>query len=183
MNLSAITSFVEKIDPLSMNNSFESSKFESEPMFENTINQIKVNYLKIIYSTDTNTSAITSFDEDFYRLCMNSSFEAAKFEPEPTFEKNINDIKYNHSKVSTSLTWMYQLSLWTKPLRLLNIKNKISCYGYPYKHNKNNHNSPIIFIECTLMQTPKYKFENCGFLLDQHYIFSLLSQTFFNTSQ
>ena len=34
---------------------------------------------------------------------MNNSFEAAKFEPEPTFEKTINDIKSNHLKSITSI--------------------------------------------------------------------------------
>ena len=36
-------------------------------------------------------------------LCINNSFEAATFEPEPTFEKTINDIKANHLKIITSI--------------------------------------------------------------------------------
>ena len=32
---------------------------------------------------------------------MNSRIEVAKFEPEPTFEKTINEIKYNHLKCIT----------------------------------------------------------------------------------
>ena len=45
-----------------------------------------------------NISAITSFDNNFYPLSMNNSFEAEKFEPEVTFENTINDIKANHFK-------------------------------------------------------------------------------------
>ena len=61
-----------------MNNSFEAEKFEIEPTFENTINDIKDNHLKSINSTAMNTSAITSFDNKTDPLSMNNSFEAAK---------------------------------------------------------------------------------------------------------
>ena len=33
------------------------------------------------------------------------------------------------------------------------------------------------------MEKTKYRFENSGFLLDQHSIFSIFVQTFVNTSQ
>ena len=103
MNLSYITSFDEKIDLLSMNNIFELAKFKPEPTFEKTINEIKDNYLKIIASAAKNPSAITSFDENFYLVCINNSFEAEKIEPEPTFENTINDIKAGLFKSITSI--------------------------------------------------------------------------------
>ena len=54
MNLSDITSFEGKVDPLSMNNIFEASKFEPEPKFEKTINEIKANNQKSIISIEMN---------------------------------------------------------------------------------------------------------------------------------
>ena len=81
MNLSAITSFDKKIDPLIMNNSFEAEKIEPEPTFEKTINEIKDNHLKSIASAATNSSAISSFDDNFDPLFMNNSFEVEKIEP------------------------------------------------------------------------------------------------------
>ena len=50
-----------------------------------------------------NLSAITSFGGNFEQLSMNSRIEVAKFEPEPTFEKTINGIKYNHLNIITSI--------------------------------------------------------------------------------
>ena len=64
-----------------MNNSFEAEKFEPDTTFENTINEIKENLLKIIASTATNPSAIISFDENSDPLFINNRFEASKFEP------------------------------------------------------------------------------------------------------
>ena len=61
-----------------MNNSFEAEKFEPDPKFENTINKIKDNHLKIIASAATDPSAITSFDNNFDPLCINNRFEAEK---------------------------------------------------------------------------------------------------------
>ena len=51
----------------------------------------------------------TSFDKNVYRLSLNNIFEAATFEPEPTFEKTINEIKKITWKVSPPLPWIYQL--------------------------------------------------------------------------
>ena len=48
------------------------------------------------------TKITTYFDKNFYQLSINNIFEAAKFEPEPTFEKNINEIKDNHLKTIAS---------------------------------------------------------------------------------
>ena len=59
-NPSAIKLFDENFDPLYINNIFESAKFEPEPTFGNTINEIKANNLKNITSIDMNISAITS---------------------------------------------------------------------------------------------------------------------------
>ena len=43
-----------------MNSRNEVANFEPEPKFENTINEIKANHLKIIASIDMNVSAINS---------------------------------------------------------------------------------------------------------------------------
>ena len=86
-----------------MNNSFKASKVEPEPTFENTINEIKDNHMKSITSAAMNISAITSSDEKIDPLSMNNSFEAAKFEPEPTFENISNEITDNHLKSITSV--------------------------------------------------------------------------------
>ena len=81
-----------------MNIRIEVAKFGPGPTFENTINNIKDNNLKIIATTAMNISTIISFDQNFKQLSMNSSIEVEKFEPEPTFENNINEIKDNHLK-------------------------------------------------------------------------------------
>ena len=86
-----------------MNSIIEVEKFEPEPTFEKTINEIKDNHLKSIASFATNPSAIKSFHENFDPICIKNSFEAAKFEPEPTFEKTINEIKANSLKSITSI--------------------------------------------------------------------------------
>ena len=82
-----------------MNNKFEAEKFEPEPTFEKTINDIRDNHLKIIAFSAINLSDITSFDKKIDPLSMNNIFEAEKIEPEPTFENIINKIKGNHLKI------------------------------------------------------------------------------------
>ena len=57
-----------------MNNIFEAEKFKPGPTFENNINEIKDNHLKIIAYAAMNLSAITSFDENFDPLRMNNIF-------------------------------------------------------------------------------------------------------------
>ena len=49
-----------------------------------------------------NLSAINLSDGNFNQLSMNSRIEVAKFKPEPTFEKTIHEIKYNHLKIIAS---------------------------------------------------------------------------------
>ena len=58
-NPSAIASFDENFDPLCINNNFEAAKFEPEPIFKKTINEIKDNHLKGITSIDMNVSDVT----------------------------------------------------------------------------------------------------------------------------
>ena len=113
-----------------MENKFEGGKFEHEPTFEITINEIKHIHLKIINSTAVNSSAITSFDENFYSICINNSFKAEHFEPEPTLEKTINEIKANHLKSITSIYMNVSAINLKNPTHLLNIKNPISCHEY-----------------------------------------------------
>ena len=50
-----------------------------------------------------NLSAITLFEEDIEQISMNNRIEVAKFEPEPTFENTIHEIKANHLKSITSI--------------------------------------------------------------------------------
>ena len=49
-----------------------------------------------------NLSAITSFANNFKHFGMKRRIEAAKFEPRPTFEKTIKEIKDNHIKSISS---------------------------------------------------------------------------------
>ena len=50
-----------------------------------------------------NLSAVTFFDKNIEQLSMNIRIEAAKFEPEPTFENTINYIKAKHLKSIISI--------------------------------------------------------------------------------
>ena len=71
-------------------NNYQYSAPGVQQSFEKNIIEIKNNHLKSIASAATNPSAITSFDENSDPLCINNSFEAVNFEPEPIFEKTIN---------------------------------------------------------------------------------------------
>ena len=55
-----------------MNSSIEVAKFEPEPTFENTTNDIKDNHLKSISSADMDISDITSFDNNLEPISMNN---------------------------------------------------------------------------------------------------------------
>ena len=90
MHLSAITFFDNNFKQLSINSIIEVEKFEPEPTFENTINDIKDNHLKIIASAAMNVSYIPLFDENIEQLSVKGGIEVATFEPETTFEKTIN---------------------------------------------------------------------------------------------
>ena len=45
----------------------------------------------------------TSFDKHFEQISVHSRIEATKFEPETTFENNIDEIKADNVKIITSL--------------------------------------------------------------------------------
>ena len=64
MSLSAITLVRKSYKQLSMNCSVEVETFEPGTTFENTINEIKSNHLKIIASSAMNLSSFTSFDNN-----------------------------------------------------------------------------------------------------------------------
>ena len=83
---------------LNKNSRNEAEKFEPGPTFEKTINEIKDNHMKIITSAAMNLSDITPFDDNLEQLSINRRNEVSKFEPEPTFENNINEMKDNHLK-------------------------------------------------------------------------------------
>ena len=51
-----------------MKNSFEASKLEPEPTFENIIDEIKDNHMKSITSAAMHLSYIANFDEKLIRL-------------------------------------------------------------------------------------------------------------------
>ena len=124
--ISKITTYFEKnVDPLSMNSRIEVSKFEPRPTFENTINESKVNNMKIIASATMNLSDITSFDENFKQVIMNSSIEVEKIEPEPKFEKTINEIKYNHLKsIASSAIDISAITLFENNIEPLSMDNR-----------------------------------------------------------
>ena len=103
MNISAITLSENNFKQLSMNSIIEVEKFKPEPTFEKTINDIKYDCMKSIASSAMNLSAITLFDENIEKLVMNSRIEVEKIEPEPTFEKTVNDIKDDNLKIITSI--------------------------------------------------------------------------------
>ena len=101
MNLSAIILFDDNLKELLMNSSIEVAKFEPGTTIENTNNEIKYNHLKIITSAAMDLSAINLFDKNIEQLSMNRRIEVARFEPEPTFENTIYEIKENRLKSIT----------------------------------------------------------------------------------
>ena len=121
MNPSDITPLDDNFDPLSMNNSFEVSKFEPEPTFEKTIDDIKDNHLKSIASAATISLAITLFDNNFDPLCMKNSFGAETSKQKPTLEKTVNDIKSNNLKSITSIEINVSAITSKNPTRIMNI--------------------------------------------------------------
>ena len=62
------TSFDKSHDPFSMNSRIELVKFEPEPTFENTTNDIKDDYMKNIASAVMNLSAIPLFSNSFEQI-------------------------------------------------------------------------------------------------------------------
>ena len=76
------------------------------------------------------------------------------------------------------LIWTYHKSLQTNLLRILNISTPISWRLYSYNHLGNYHNSSNTCLPCTLKETPYFKFENFGLLLDQHFIYPSFYQFF-----
>ena len=130
--------------------------------------------MKSIFSASMKLSTIPSFEENFEQLSMNSRIEEAKFEPKPTFEKTINDIKANNLKSITSIDMNVSAITPNKP------------YSSP-EHLKSD------IITWILIQSPgkpsqftnnlssmhskgntQLQLENCGFLLDQSYIYYFL---------
>ena len=101
-----------------------------------------------------NISDITPFDNNFYPHFMNNSFEAEKFEAEPTFENTVNEIKANHFKIITSIDINVSVITYNRPSPSSeHIKsNIISCILL--QSPENHHNSPIVCIQCTLMEIP-----------------------------
>ena len=95
---------------------------------------------------------------------MNNIFEAETIEIEPTSEKTINEIKANHLKHITSID--INVSAIT-PNKHYSSSEHLEYDLMPYillQSLENHHNSPIICLKCTLMETPNSKFENGGFL-------------------
>ena len=121
MNLSAINLFDKNFKQLSMNSRIEVAKFEPEPTFENTVNEIKNNHLKSIASSAMNVVAITLFGDNFEHIIMNSRIEVEKFDPEPPLENTIDEIKANHLKIITFVDKNVSAITLKNPLRLLNI--------------------------------------------------------------
>ena len=87
MNLSAITLFDDNYKQLIMNISIEVAKFEPEPNFEKTPNDIKYNHLKSIASAARNLIDITLLGDNLEQPSMNIRIEVAEFEPKPTLKQ------------------------------------------------------------------------------------------------
>ena len=76
---------------------------------------IKDNHLENILSAAMNLSAITLFVNNIEHLIMNSRIEVAKFEPELTFEKTVNNNKDNHLKSIMSIAMNLSAITSNKP--------------------------------------------------------------------
>ena len=96
--------FDENFKQLSIKSSIKVEHFEPGPIFDNNINYIKDNYLEGITTDTMNLSSINLFEHDFKQISMNISIEVEKFKPEPTFDKNINEMKDSHMKSIASAT-------------------------------------------------------------------------------
>ena len=71
-----------------------------------------------------NLSAINLFGENFKQLSMNSKIEVENFEPKPTFEKTINDIKNNHMKsMASSAMNLSAITSFDEKIDLLSTNN------------------------------------------------------------
>ena len=98
-------------------------------------------------------------------------------------EKTINDIKYNHMKIITSLDMSSSAMNYNKPYSYLeNIKAYLTLCII-LQSTGNHHNSLNICLQSTLGETPNNIYENCEFLLNQNHIYLLFGQTFANPSQ
>ena len=130
-----------------------------------------------------NLLAVNLFDKNTEQLNVKSRIEVAKFEPEPTFENTINDIKANYLKSITSITINVPDITSNKPS---SSSEHIKSYLVPWILLLSPVKSPQ-FTKHLSSVHPKgniqLQIKNCGFLLDQNYIYHLFGQTFFNTSQ
>ena len=70
------------------------------------------------------TKITTSFEKKFEAFSLNNSFEAENFEPKPTFEKTINDIKNNHMKsMASSAMNLSAITSFDEKIDLLSTNN------------------------------------------------------------
>ena len=87
-----------------------------------------------------NLSGISLFNKNIEQFSMNRKIDVSIFEPEPTFEKTIDEIKYIHLKSITNIIMNVLHILQTNPLHLLKSLNPISYHGYSCNYQENNHN-------------------------------------------
>ena len=67
------------------------------------LNETSVNISSQLIVQDNHISKrLISFDNKFEQIIMNSIIEATQFEPETTFENNIDEIKAGRVKIITS---------------------------------------------------------------------------------
>ena len=115
MNPSAINLIDGNIEHLSMNSIIEVSKFEPEPKFENTINEIKANNFNSITSIDTNLSAITSNTPSLSSKHLKSDLMTWILLQSPVkLPQLTNHLSSMYHKVNTQL----KILKWWVPLRL-----------------------------------------------------------------
>ena len=110
--------------------------------------------MKIITSSAMNISAITSFEKNIEQLSVSIRNEVAKFEPEPTFEKTINDIRDHNLKSITSIDMNISDIILNKRYSSSEHLKYDLMPWIILQSPENHHNSPIICLQCTLKKTP-----------------------------
>ena len=89
-------SFDKKFENISMNSIIEAKKFKLETTFENNVDDIKANHLKIITSLEIKLSAITSKKPYLYSEHLNADLKPWVFlqspGKSPQFTKNLSSV-------------------------------------------------------------------------------------------
>ena len=149
------------------------------------INETSVHILSKLILQDRHLSKIpTSFENNFEQINVNSIIEAKQFEPETAFERNIDKIKYDHVKIITSHEMNLLDITSNKPyLCFEHLNDYIMAWVVLQPPVKSIKCTKHLCLPWTSKETPSYKLENDGLLLDQNSIYPFFDQKFVNTSQ